>query len=179
MVLRRSRRALGFTLVELVIAIAVFAAAAAGVLLVFTETVGRSADPLIRAQARSIAEAYMDEITLKAYENPDDPDDENGNGGESGQECGSGGSSDVSESGENRATYDDVWDYHSINNEEPTTQLGTVAELGGDQVLGDYTVDVKVNGDHGTGEEARIVVCVTHTSGTVAYQLESERWDYE
>ena len=178
MVVRRSRTESGFTLVELVIAIAVFAAAAAGVLLVFTETVGRSADPLIRVQARSIAEAYMDEITLKAYENPDDPSAESGNGGESGQACGSGGSSDVSESGEGRSTYDDVWDYHSINNEAPTTQLGTVADLGGAQVLADYTVDVKIDGNHGGGDPARIVVCVTHTSGTVAYRLQSERWDY-
>jgi MSHA pilin protein MshD len=174
-----SRHDCGFTLVELVIAIAVFAAAAAGVLLVFTETVGRSADPLIRVQARSIAEAYMDEITLKAYENPDDPGAENGNSGESGQDCGSGGSSNVSESGEDRATYDDVWDYHSINNEAPTTQLGTVADLGGSQVLADYTVDVKVNGNQAAGERARIIVCVTHTSGMVAYRLVSERWDYE
>jgi len=171
------RRTFGFTLVELVIAIAVFAAAAAGVLLVFAETVGRSADPLIRAQARSIAEAYMDEILLKGYEKPDAPSVENGNGGESGQECGSGGSSNVSESGEGRSTYDDVWDYHSINNEAPTTQLGAVADLGGSQVLADYTVDVKVNGSYGS-DPARIVVCVSHDSGITAYRLESERWDY-
>jgi MSHA pilin protein MshD len=160
----------GFTLVELVIAIVIVALSAAAILGLYSQIAVTSADPLLRAQARAIAEAYMDEITLARYENPDDPSAENGNGGESGQACGTGGSSDVAE-GEDRGTYDDVWDYHSINMEPPTNQI--LESVSG---LDDYTVDVKINGDQGADERAQIVVCVAHDSGRVDYRLVSERW---
>lgn len=157
----------GFTLVELVIALVVIAAAAAGVLLVYAQTVLGSADPLLRAQARSIAEAYMDEALARAYEDPDGS--ENGNGGNEG-DCGDSANADVSE-GESRDTYDDVWDYHSIGGESPTTQIGNVVSG-----LDAFTVDMFVNGNHGS-TEATVIVCVRHDSGRVDYRLVSERWD--
>jgi MSHA pilin protein MshD len=57
----------GFTLVELVVLIVVIGIAAAGVLLVFQNTVRGSADPQIRKQALAIAEAMLDEILLNAF----------------------------------------------------------------------------------------------------------------
>ncbi len=61
----------GFTLIELIIAVVVLAAAAAGVLLIYVQATASSADPMIRAQAQSIATAYMDEILLQAYADPE------------------------------------------------------------------------------------------------------------
>ena len=62
----------GLTLVELVVAIVVVSVAVGGVLMVMNYTVLHSADPVLRHQAIAIAEAYMEEITLKAYLDPDD-----------------------------------------------------------------------------------------------------------
>ncbi|MEX2575964.1 MAG: prepilin-type N-terminal cleavage/methylation domain-containing protein [Halofilum sp. (in: g-proteobacteria)] len=111
-----SRSNAGFTLVELVIAIVVLAAASAGVLLIFANATAASADPQIRAQARAVAAAYMDEILLQPYVDPDGDD-----------------------SGEDRVTFDDVDDYDGLN-EPPTDMFGD--EIGG---LGDYTVQVTVS----------------------------------
>jgi len=170
MIARPHQRYPGFTLVELIIALVVISAATAGILVVYQQTVASSADPLLRAQARSIAEAYMDEITLRAYEDPPEGVGENGNGSGTAQDCGTGGSGTVSE-GESRKNYDDVWDYHSIDKEQPTTQVNaSVSELDA------FTVDIKIKGDHSAGDEAQIVVCVEHDTGKVDYRLVSERW---
>ena len=56
----------GVTLIELVIAIVIIAIAATAILGTFATTVGQSADPMIRHQAVAIAEAYLEEISLKA-----------------------------------------------------------------------------------------------------------------
>lgn len=62
----------GVTLIELVLAMIVISVALGGVLLVMNYTTRHSADPLLRQQAIAIAEAYMEEVTLKAYLDPDD-----------------------------------------------------------------------------------------------------------
>lgn len=139
----------GFTLIESVIALAVLGVASVAVLLIFAEATARSADPQIRAQARAVSEAYMDEILLQAYTDPD------GN-----------------ESGETRASYDDVWDYDGLGPELPTNQFGD--SISG---LGDYKVTVDVDGTPGSGP-AEITVTTRHSSGRVAYDLYGERADY-
>ncbi|WP_417581139.1 type IV pilus modification PilV family protein [Nitrincola sp.] len=55
----------GFTLIELIITIVVLSAGLSGILLVYTNTVLRSADPLLQQQALAIAEGYMEEIQGK------------------------------------------------------------------------------------------------------------------
>lgn len=140
----------GFTLIESIIALVVLAAAAAGVLLIYAEATARSADPMLRAQAQSIAIAYMDEILLQSYADPET------------------GATGATEEG-SRPDYDDVWDYDAINGETPTDRTGnTIA------ALNDYTVDVAVTG----GTPAIITVTVAHNSGKVDFQLVSEREDY-
>ena len=56
----------GATLVEVVISIVVIAVAVTAVLGVLSTTVGRSADALIVTQAVSVANAYLEEISLKS-----------------------------------------------------------------------------------------------------------------
>ncbi|HEX2199710.1 MAG TPA: prepilin-type cleavage/methylation domain-containing protein, partial [Burkholderiales bacterium] len=56
----RARSSRGFTLFEIVLLIAVVAAALVGVLLVFQSTVASSADAQVRKQALAIVEAVLE-----------------------------------------------------------------------------------------------------------------------
>ena len=67
----RGHRERGATLIELVISIVVIAIAASAVLGVLSSTVGRSADAMVLSQGVAIAEAYLEEISLKPYDDPD------------------------------------------------------------------------------------------------------------
>jgi MSHA pilin protein MshD len=57
----------GLTLIELIVFIVIVSVALAGVLTVLNFTVLHSADPMVRKQALSVAEALMDEVTLQSY----------------------------------------------------------------------------------------------------------------
>lgn len=146
----------GFTLIELVIAVVALAALGAGIAVMFVTGPAASADPQIRAQARAIAEGYVEEILLKAYRDPD------------GTETGG------VEAGEDRDTYDDVWDYRDIGTENPTDQNGDPMAGG---ALDDYQVTVVIDGSPGSGP-ATVRVTVGHTSGRVDYELVSQRAEY-
>lgn len=129
----------GFTLIELVIGIVVLAVGLAGVLLVFTQTVARSADPMLRQQALALAEGYMDEILGKSNVT----------------NC----TADPS-SGTTRATWLAVGDYNDLDEQPPKDIQGQA--LAG---LEDYRVQVSasaalLNGVNG----CRVVVTATHAS---------------
>ncbi len=110
------RRQAGTTLIELVISIVIVSIAVSAILMVFSMNVGHSADPMLRHQAVAIAEAYLEEISLKAFDDP------------------GGGDGEAS-----RDLYDDVDDYHGLVNVGARNQFD--AALPG---LGDYTVSVTV-----------------------------------
>ncbi len=110
------RKQAGTTLIELVIAIVIVSIAVSAILMVFSMNVGHSADPMIRHQAVAIAEAYLEEISLKSFADPDGVDGE-----------------------ANRTLYDDVDDYHGLVNVGARNQFD--AALAG---LGDYTVSITV-----------------------------------
>lgn len=147
-----ARRVRGFTFIELVISLVVIGIAVTGVLLIFTQTVRSSADPMIREQALAIAEAYLEEVVAKHYDDPD------------------GGETFGAEGGETRATYNDVWDYDGLGG-EPERPYGT-ADI---PQLDDYNVSVAVSdGTAALGvTAARVDVTVTHPSG-----LDIALWSY-
>jgi MSHA pilin protein MshD len=66
----------GFSLIELIMFIAIVGAALAGVLSVLNVTVASSADPMVRKQMLSIAESLLDEVTSKPF-TVCDPEDVN------------------------------------------------------------------------------------------------------
>lgn len=125
----RARCQAGLTYVELLMAIVIIAIAVSGIMLVYSETVARSADPAIRIQATAIANAYLEEIMSKQFSDPD-------------------GTSPEPES--SRALYDDVGDYASLspNPGPPATPSG--ASIG----LPNYSVAVRVSQSTALGPAA-------------------------
>lgn len=97
---RRARES-GLTLVEVVISIVVIAIAVTAVLGLLAGTTGRSADAMVIHQGVSIATAYLEEISLKPFADPDGMDGETG-----------------------RANFDDVDDYDGLFDSGPVDQFG-------------------------------------------------------
>jgi MSHA pilin protein MshD len=149
----------GFTLIEMVIAIVVLAAATSGILFSFTQNIGKSADPMIQVQANIIAQGYLEEAMLKPYNDPD--------GGETGS-CEEGA----------RIQYDDVADYDCIND-----TAGALDQFGGSLAgLSAYNISISVSTVN-IGAPAvsarRIVVTVTHDSySNINFVLTGYRTSY-
>ena len=116
-------RQAAFTLIELLVTIVVIGVAAAALMGVFTSTIAGSADPVIQQQATTIAEAYVEEITLRAFNDPQ--------GGES-----------CSTEGETRPAFDDIWDYNNLGTTQVRDQNNV--PIG---ALGAYSVVVTVSAD--------------------------------
>ena len=137
---RRSRCNRGFTLLEVITTIVILAIAASAILGVYSYLVSESADPVIQQQGLAIAEAYMEEIRLKPFVDP--------NGGE--PEA-------------SRDEFDDVNDYHGLDDSPPRNQTGGTWNFGN---LGDYRVQVEVvNAALDTialGNSLQITVTVEH-----------------
>ncbi len=106
----------GGTLIELVIAIVIISISVSAILMALSTSLAQSADPMIRHQAVSIAEAYLEEIALKPFADPDGVDGE-----------------------ASRDLFDDVDDYNTLVDVGARDQFN-VALAG----LEDYTVTVAV-----------------------------------
>jgi MSHA pilin protein MshD len=129
----------GVTLIELIVVMVVISVALTGVMSVINYTTLHSADPVLRQQSIAIAEAYMEEISLKNFADPGGP-----------PELG-------------RADFDNVADYAGLTDNGARNQ-SDVAILG----LGSYTVNVAVSNDNiGASGLAglKIVVTVTDPAG--------------
>src|SRR6056297_923696 len=96
----------GLTLIELIVAMVVISVALVGVMSVINYTTLHSADPVLRHQAIAIAEAYMEEISLKSYLDPDDS------------------SLCVTDASESRATFDNICDYNGLPDTVVRDQFG-------------------------------------------------------
>lgn len=115
----------GFTLVEIIITIVFISIVMVGVLTAYNNTMKASANPLQQIRAVELGQSFMDEIFNKRF------DENSGQGGT--PRCGS---SDVgqvactlsgnfgSEAGEVRSTFDDVDDFHGLNESPPLDSLG-------------------------------------------------------
>lgn len=131
----------GVTLVELVISIVIITVAASSVMLVILQTTGVSADPIIKQQAVAAAQAYMEEILMQAFVDPQ--------GGETGG----------AEAGESRGNFDDILDYDGLNDTSGAVNHYGNAVPG----LASYNIAVTVSDDTLNGDAAkRIDVTVTH-----------------
>ena len=138
----------GATLIELVVSIVVVAVAVTSVLGLLTSNVGRSADAMVLEQAVSLAEAYLEEIALKPYADPDGADGES-----------------------SRAAFDDVDDYHGLVDVGARDQFGNAIAA-----LGAYTVAVSVTPSAALpsvppADAARIEVTVAHPAAAVDISL--------
>lgn len=149
------RRQSAFTLIEIIITIIVVGISATALLSVFASMVRGSVDPMIQQQATTVAEAYMEEIMLRAYDDP--------------QVAESGGA----EAGETRPTYDDVQDYNSLGTTQVRDQNNNPIAA-----LSDYQVTVTVNpAVLNTVGAMQIDVSVSHPA-TGAIVLSAFRTDY-
>ena len=123
----------GFTLIEVITTIVIISISATAILSVFSGTVRSSANPMIQQQAISIAEAYMEEIMLKPFTDPDG-----------------------TELGESRNTFDDVDDYNGLNDVGARDQNGNTIPS-----LGNYTVTVSVVNSSLNGIAAASALLIT------------------
>ncbi len=148
-----SRQA-GTTLIELVIAIVIISIAASAVLMAISTTVASSADPMIRHQAVAIAEAYLEEIALKSFSDPDGVDGE-----------------------ASRDLYDDVDDYNGLVDNGARNQFdAAIADLS------NYTVSVAVTPSSALPSIAStdlflISVTITH-SANISFSVSAYRANF-
>ena len=136
----------GLTLIELVISIAVLGIALGGALLAIDQTTLRSADPMLQHQASAVAEAYLEEILLKSFLDPD-----------VGTVCPAAEAS--------RGLYDNVCDYAGLDDSGARDQTGAVV-TGLESYRVRVTVDTAatLNTLTGSGDVLRVDVRVNHGS---------------
>ena len=158
-------RSIGFTLIELVIALAVLAVGLGAFLTLIINSTVRSADPMVYQQANSIAQSYLEEALLNSFCDPDLIADcpTTCNAGNVCTNC-----SENTGGTETRATFDDVCDYDAINDTAGAIDINSGTISG----LESYNVNVTVNGasanlnglTSANGQALRVDVRVTHDS---------------
>lgn len=153
----------GTTLVELVVSIVVISIGLAGILMVMTRTTSSSADPVVQHQAIAIAEAYLEEILLKDFCDPDNAapcTPLNAPGSANCVVC------PVAEG--TRANFDNVCDYNGRTDTGARDQTGTaIAGLEGYTVRTDVFTNDSLNGLTGANcQVLRVDVRVTGIGGT-------------
>lgn len=130
----------GFTLVETIIVIVLVGAMMAGMTSLFITNVGNSHRPYLRQKALAVANAFMDEILRKQW-NENTPLGGGCVNTLSGScPTGPGAVAMGVDAGESRATYDDIDDYNAITNQTPP-QDSSATNMPG---YTGYTVNVSV-----------------------------------
>ena len=118
----------GFTLIEIILFIIVFTLGVVGIMVLFYNTLGKTSDPLIRERGIQVAQAVMDEILAKKW------DEKVPNGGckNNSGVCGDPSQSSIGpDSGENSIDrYDDVDDYVDTGSEYKKTKTWQSSDFG-------------------------------------------------
>jgi MSHA pilin protein MshD len=168
----------GFSLIELVIAIVILSIGVTAFITLVINTTKNSIDPQIRQQGNAIARAYLEEIMLNSFCEPDfDPDTDpvttcpleclvSACSTVAPNACAGANAIGGAEAG--RAVFDDVCDYNGLVDAGAVDQNGNAIGT-----LGNYTVNVTVddagvnlNGLNGSnGQVVLINVNVTHSTG--------------
>lgn len=151
----------GTTLVELVMAIAVAGVLLVGLMTAYSSIAGRSSDPMVRTQAVSLAESYLEEALLKPFHDP------------AGSVC-------PASPGGNRENFNNVCDYHNYSSASISLPNGAlVSGLNGYSVA--ITVTNIAAGELGavpTNCALKITVNITSPLSEVV-SLIGYRTDYE
>ena len=131
----------GFTLIEVILFIIVFSIGVIGTMVIFYNTLGKTSDPVIRERGIQIAQAVMDEILAKKW------DEEIPNGGckdDSGGVCDNYNLSSIHpDSGENNISdFDDVDDFVNIGGEFEKTRTWNSEDFG---LTPGFTVKITVS----------------------------------
>lgn len=178
-------RVTGFTLIEMVISIVIISIALVAVLGVMNRTTAKSGDPMLTHQANSIAHAYMEEVMLRPFCDPDYiagltnscPADCSSNA------CSSGCGGSVFDATESRAVFDDVCDYNNLTHTGARNQISPGTVISG---LENYVITVSVDDTAnlntllgGAGQAVLITVDVVHsTRPDIAVSLNAYRANY-
>ena len=168
------RREAGVTLIELVVSIVVISIGLAGIVLVMNRNVSSSGDPVVQHQAIAVAEAYLEEILLKDFCDPD-----NAVPCQPGNAPGSPNCNVCPAAEANRFDFDNICDYNGRTDNGARDQTNTA--IAG---LGSYVVTTNVSTAATLGplagascEVLRVDVTVTGP-GNVSYALSGYRANY-
>ncbi len=145
---RRKRHA-GVTLVEMVISISILSVGLVGTLQVVQVVGGASADPMVRQQVASIADAYLNEILLKDYYDP---------------HLGAGGGACPTPEAA-RPLYDNVCDYNGTDDSGARDATDTaISGLGGYRVRVNVDPNDSLSGLSGPADLLRVDVRVSYST---------------
>ena len=166
----------GLTLIELIIFIVVVLVGLAGVLTVLDTTVRGSADPVVRKQALALAEAMLEEVLAKDYQNvmsvPGDPGGDNG-------ETPTQGCTPTTAPRCLLNTQDDRGNYNDVDDFNTWSQAGDVAAIGAPPpALAGYTVTVTVGEPLDVSGVTLKTVTVRVTRGAETVTLQGWRGNF-
>lgn len=171
----------GFTLVELVMFIVIVSIALVGILQVMNVTTKNSADPQLRKQALSIAEALLEEVTLARFTYCD-PDDANAEAAANAAVNATGCSTvpeAVGPEAGNARPFDNVNDYVAAYG---VAQPIAIADVNSSGVpgLANYTATITVTQQAFNGIPAAdaLLITISVTSGAETVRLDGYRTRY-
>lgn len=118
----RSRAETGFSLLELLLALVVAGLALSLISVIAVRSQQQQALPLLQIKAAELAQAYLDEIQARAFDEQSPPGNQRVCNGNYQAAC-SLQTAFGPDAGETRASFDDVDDYHGLN-QSPTDAHG-------------------------------------------------------